>query len=159
VTLVGFIMFPLLNYKNAEEFNTQEKLMIAMMRDAQQRSIHREQSKRWGVRFTNNVTGDDTFELFKGPSATGGIYSPCSAITVPTITSVEKKTLKSSSEFQDPAPGCIKDIVFISGSGVPVPKEGSTQTINKVIIVPKGFTIPPKTIVVYDIGTIDTIEP
>ena len=152
--IAGFAVFPLLGYKNTEEFNTQEKILIAMIRDAQGRSIYRVEGYRWGIRFTNNEPGADTLQLFYGENPTGEVFG-CNhkSSNNTTVTIVETRALKSSSNFTDPPVGCAKDIVFSPGTGIPNPMNDSGFQ-NKIVIVPNGFTSPDKTIVVQDNGRI-----
>ncbi len=154
IVLAKYIMFPLLSYKSSSEFNTQADLIVAMMRDTQQKSISREQGDRWGIRFYNSLTPHlDTINIFHDISPTGALY--CGASTPPAITITDTKFLQSSSDFDSVSfsVGCTKDIVFTPGSGIPIPLDGGGFT-NQIIIVPKGFASPNKTITVDSNGKI-----
>ncbi len=73
------------NQKKYKDLDLTKKEIVAVLRDAQQKSITAEEGARWGVRFTNVASGADYYEVFKVLSG------------VTTI--VSQKPLKSSIKF------------------------------------------------------------
>jgi len=101
---VGFIS--ILNYKQQQALLSATQEIIAVFRNAQDRSISQESGGRWGVHFENPSSGNDFYDLFQGLSYTTG-------------TVVSRSTLPSGVQFDNPVPGANSTIIFSPITGLP----------------------------------------
>jgi prepilin-type N-terminal cleavage/methylation domain-containing protein len=131
--ITGITTLYLVGARGAKDLDNDAKRIVVTLRDAQQRSMTQEEGDSWGVRFTENASGKDFFELFRTNSATA----------------FPRVILKDNIEFTDPASGS-KDIVFERLSGKPTSGSGTVE-IKIVNSAPPSQT---KTIFIGDNGTI-----
>ncbi len=102
----------IVNFKSSHSFDLDAEVVVSAFRNAQNRSIFKEDGTGWGVRFTNVADGRDYFEIFSGST-----YS--------TSTVVLRESLSAASEFANPAEGFSITTTFEALTGVP----SSAQTI------------------------------
>ena len=104
MAVAGFLS--LYSFRGEKYLDLTSQEIINVLRDAQDRSISREEDGHWGVHFENSVGGDNFYELFKGASYADSVkYS--------------RFSLKSGIEFNDPASGANTDIIFQPITGWP----------------------------------------
>lgn len=127
--LASFASLSLLNLKHGQDLVLDADLVVAALRDAQQRSIVQDEDSQWGVHFVNNPSGQDTYEVFKG-----AVYSNVAYF---------KKPLHTNVEFQNSGSW---DVVFSKLTGFP--------SAPSTIIICLSGTAPCKTITVSSNGTI-----
>lgn len=121
-------MMNLINYRNQRDLNITAQEIIAVLRNAQNRSIAQESGNRWGVHFKNLDSPNlDYYELFYGPS-----YA--------SATIVSKINLRSNIGFEIPSTS--STIIFTPITGLPnasttvkihltsAPSSSSTITVN-----------------------------
>ncbi len=124
---VSFIS--IFNYKQRQDLSSASQEIVAVIRNAQDRSLGQESGSRWGVYFENPSSGTDFYELFQGSTyATGTIVS--------------KSVLPSNVQFDSPVSGSTSTIIFSPVTGLPdssatikislisSPTSSSTITIN-----------------------------
>jgi type II secretory pathway pseudopilin PulG len=154
-----FIVFPLLGYKHSQELEGQVSTIVAALRDAQQRSVTREDGARWGVRFINVVSGEDTFQIIRGPAIpSGDICTTTYEIDsepVPTETiPITPQLIKHSMELVLPVSGSVRDVVFESISGKPITCGGTYLDVSVAIKI-TGTPDPEGTVItVFQNGTV-----
>ncbi len=100
----GFIS--ILSYKQRQALLSATQEIIAVFRNAQDRSISQESGSRWGVHFENPSADLDFFDLFQGSS-----YG--------TSTIVSRNTLPSGVQFDNPASGASSTVIFSPITGLP----------------------------------------
>jgi len=127
VSAIGTIS--LVGFRAEQDLGSATKLIVSVLRDAQQKSISQESEKQWGVHFENVMNDRDFYATFSGAS-----YS--------SSTQQEIFYLKSSLEFSDPGSGSSKDVIFSKLTGLPQaatnitlrltnnPQSAKTVTIN-----------------------------
>ncbi|OGG43391.1 hypothetical protein A3G50_02490 [Candidatus Jorgensenbacteria bacterium RIFCSPLOWO2_12_FULL_42_11] len=104
VAVAGFL--GLYSFRGEKYLDLTSQEIINVLRDAQDRSISREEDGHWGVHFENSAGGDNFYELFKGASYADSVkYS--------------RFSLKPSIKFNDPASGANTDIIFQPITGWP----------------------------------------
>ena len=97
----------LFNYRSLQNLKNTTQEIVAVLRNAQNRSMSQELSNRWGVYFSNPAgAGNDFFELFSGTN-----YNPA-AVASHTV-------LSSGVQFDVPAAGASTTIIFSPLTGFP----------------------------------------
>lgn len=101
----------LIGYRSRLDLDNASQEIIAVLREAQNRSLSQEATSiqgsggRWGVYFENPATSTDFYDLFWGATyATGTIVS--------------RATLPSSIQFDTPATGSSSTVVFSPVTGL-----------------------------------------
>ena len=89
----------LVNFKKQQDIKVTTEEIIALLRNAQYRSIVQEGNVEWSVHFENPVNDRGYYDLFQGTSYNSSTISA-------------RKLLRSGIQFSDPATGGGKDIVF-----------------------------------------------
>lgn len=102
VSVIGFTNLTGTREKMA--VNLEVEKIATYLRSVRDRAISGEDDSSWGVRFVNNVSGDDVYYSFKGLS-----FSSTSI--------VETRFLSKKTQLTIPAVGSTTDIIFIKGSG------------------------------------------
>jgi prepilin-type N-terminal cleavage/methylation domain-containing protein len=110
VSVIGFTNLTGTREKMA--VNLEVEKIATYLRSVRDRAIAGEDDSSWGVRFVNNVSGDDIYYSFKGLS-----FSSTSI--------VETRYLSKKIQLALPPEGSTTDIIFIKGTGNVV----STSTI------------------------------
>jgi prepilin-type N-terminal cleavage/methylation domain-containing protein len=97
----------LFGYRQRQHLKLQTEELVAVLRNAQNRSLSQESGSRWGVHF-ENPTGDanDFYDLFSGTS-----YS-ASAV-------VSRTPLPPALQFDVPSSGASATIIFAPVTGFP----------------------------------------
>lgn len=95
------------DYRARREFNATSQEMVAVLRNAQNRSLSQESGNRWGVYFENSASGRGFYELFSGIS-----YSSNSVVF--------HANLKDGIKFDIPAAGATSTIIFSPVAGLPI---------------------------------------
>ncbi len=96
----------LANYRSPKILNMEADKIVAVLRDAQNRSMIQESGKPWGVYFEYPVTYDGYYSLFASST-----YSASSVIS--------SYTLNSAINFLEPALGATTSVAFASIIGKP----------------------------------------
>lgn len=103
--LFGTGFLRLLDYRQHQTLNSTKQSIVAILRDAQNRSISQESGARWGVHFENPPgTANNFYELFSGAS-----YSQNNVVS--------RNNLDPEIKFIDPADGITKDVIFLPITG------------------------------------------
>ncbi|MCX8016208.1 MAG: type II secretion system GspH family protein [Patescibacteria group bacterium] len=102
VSVIGFTNLTGTREKMA--VNLEVEKIATYLRSVRDRAIAGEDDSSWGVRFVNNVSGDDVYYSFKGLS-----FSSTSI--------VETRFLSKKTQLAIPAVGSTTDIIFVKGSG------------------------------------------
>lgn len=97
--------------RNQLDFET--KKTVAALRDARNRAVSQEQASNWGVRFSNQVTNPDYYQIFYGSSYAGG-------------TVVSTNYYPGSLQLNDPGSGLDRDVIFTQLTGLP----NASTTVN-----------------------------
>ncbi len=119
--IATFLGLSLWGFRAGQRLTQQTTLVVMALRDAQQRSIVREDGMEWGVRFTNASSGQDLVTLFQqSPSSGGGISIADDVSSFP---------LAEGIEFSEPASGS-SEVVFTVLSGSP--QASLTVSLRKV---------------------------
>lgn len=131
VFLAGIGFLSLTNYKNVQSVNSVSQEIVAVLRNAQNRSLSQEGGNRWwGVHFENPSSASGFYDLFSGASYSGSNIASRTVLT-PGI------------QFGTPAAGLSSDVIFSPVSGLPdslitikiyatsEPLASSTITINQ----------------------------
>lgn len=101
---IGFLFIS--GYKSNQNINSTSQEIVSVLRNAQNRSLSQEGGGRWGVYFSNPVSGNDFYNLFKGSS-----YS--------SSTIVSQTALSSGVQFDTPISGSSSSVVFSPVTGLP----------------------------------------
>lgn len=103
--LFGTGFLRLLDYRQRQTLNLTKQSIVAILRNAQDRSIGQESGVRWGVHF-ENLTGNnnDFYALFSGAT-----YNSSNVVS--------KNNLDQEIQFSDPVDGFSKDVIFESITG------------------------------------------
>jgi len=106
------------NYRVGQDLDFDAKNIVAVLRDAQQRSITQDSItagsvEQWGVHFENPSNTTGFYQAFRGTSYPGTI--------------ITYNILKPGIEFADPATGASTDIFFQTISGIPVIASSSVK--------------------------------
>ncbi len=113
--IIGTISFlSLANVRQSQSLESTAGSVVAVLRDAQSKSMSQEGGLEWGVRFENSMDGRDAYYLVSGPTFTGAQSTA---------------VLPASVEFFDPVRGTVKDIIFSKITGKP---ENSATIILKL---------------------------
>ncbi len=100
---MGFLK--LLDYRQRQALNLTKQSIVAVLRNAQDRSISQESGVRWGVHFENPTgVANDFYELFSGAS-----YNPSNVVS--------KNNLDPEIQFNDPVAGVPKNVIFSPMTG------------------------------------------
>lgn len=91
VTAIGG-SFALFRFTKTQEPESAMRSIIATLRDAQQRSIVQQDGMYWGVRFVYDVSGRDSYVLFKSSDASGNNTTNTSIVY-----------MRNNMQFSDPA--------------------------------------------------------
>ena len=113
VSTVGFLA--LTSYKGGKNIELTMNELVAVIRDAQRRSITEQDGKQWGLHFINSTSTAHSYEMFNGAS-----YTPS------TVSSTY--SLKRSVAFSNPSEGLNVDTIFSAISG----KLGETRIISLI---------------------------
>ncbi len=105
-TLATFGFLNIVNYKNRQDLNSASQEIVAVIRNAQDRSLAQEGGNRWGLHFQNPISGSDFYALFQGSS-----YAPSGIVS--------QSVLPSSVQFESPTSGSSTDIIFSPITGLP----------------------------------------
>lgn len=130
VTTVNFVAF-----KREQSLQLSRNEIIALLRNAQYRSMVQEESTNWSVHADQPLNGKGFFDLFKGASYNAGNVA-------------SRTLLLQGIQFADPAPGASKNITFNRISG-----EIISQTTLKIEIANKPSS--SSTITIYQSGRIE----
>lgn len=103
--LAGFGTVNFFSYKQKNDISSAGQKLLAVLRDAQQKSIGQESGMQWGVHFVNS-TSTDYYEVFHGASYSSGNV-------------VSKTVLAGGLNLSDLQSGNSKDVVFSPVSGHP----------------------------------------
>ena len=106
VIMATFGFLNIISYKNRQDLNSASQEIVAVLRNAQDRSLSQEGGSRWGVHFENPISGSDFYNLFKGSSFATGIVN-------------SQSVLPSNVQFDNPASGSSANIVFSPITGLP----------------------------------------
>jgi len=101
---VGFLF--ILSYKNNQSINSASQGIVAVLRNAQNRSLSQEGGGRWGVHFENPASGNDFYNLFQGSDYSGGVV-------------VSQTGLSSGVQFDAPVSGSSSTVIFSPVTGLP----------------------------------------
>ena len=106
VIMATFGFLNIISYKNRQDLNSASQEIVAVLRNAQDRSLSQEGGSRWGVHFENSTSGSVFYTLFQGSSYATGIIA-------------SQTVLPSSVQFDSPTTGSSANIVFFSITGLP----------------------------------------
>jgi prepilin-type N-terminal cleavage/methylation domain-containing protein len=107
IVVLSFVGFTyIVGYKQRQALSSSSREIVAVVRNAQDRSISQESGSRWGVHFSNPPSGEDFYDLFRGTS-------------YPTAEIITHEVLPSTVEFETPAAGSSSTVVFSPLSGLP----------------------------------------
>lgn len=106
VVLAGISFISILNYKQRQSLVSATQEIVAVVRNAQDRSISQESGSRWGVHFGNLSSASAFYDLFRGSSYVTG-------------TVASRSVLPSGLQFDSPASGSSSTIIFSPISGLP----------------------------------------
>ncbi|MBI5732593.1 hypothetical protein HY967_01370 [Candidatus Jorgensenbacteria bacterium] len=135
VTMATVSFLSISRYARKHSLKNAVNEIVAVVRDAQQRSITQENGTNWGVRFINAVTNPRyRYQLIS-----------CEVCGSPNI--VKTYGLRNGIEFSDPASGVTKDIFFAAVSGKP----SSTQ---QVVLYASFDPLEIHTIIMEQIGVV-----
>lgn len=115
-------MLNLGGYRNIQDLESDAKLIVSFMRDAQQRAIAQEEDSQWGVNFDNKSLEIGYFEVYKGTAYSAGVV-------------YIHKSLHQEIEFTTPTRGSAAEISFKKITG-----ESNDTTTQSVTIGVKGST-------------------
>ncbi|MEE8131927.1 MAG: type II secretion system protein [Candidatus Paceibacterota bacterium] len=107
ITVILFAMgfLRLFDFRQHQALNLAKQGIVAILRDAQNRSISQESGTRWGVHFENpSGAANDFYELFSGT-----VYSSSSVVS--------KNNLDPEIQFSNPVAGSSKDVIFLPITG------------------------------------------
>ncbi len=135
VAAATFGAMNLISHRRERDVNFTIQEIIAVLRNAQSRSIAQEEGSRWGIYF-NNPSGDsnDFYELFKGVNYASG-------------TVVSKIVLRSNIQFDIPASGSSSTLIFTPITGLP-----NASTTVKISLI--GKPTSSSTIIINNNGEI-----
>lgn len=131
-------------YIGSQNLETETRAIIALMRDAQTRSMSQENESRWGVYLANASSDRDYYAIFQADET---LVASSTYTGVPGTT-LEQKTMRSSVEFVSPANGSTTVILFSKVSGLP--NASTTITLQKT-----GDTSSERTIFISGNGKVD----
>lgn len=139
VLLVMGIM-SMLSYIGKQNLESEARAVIALMRDAQSKSMAQEADSRWGVYISNQSDPTrDFYVLFQEASS--------SPDEVPGVT-IERKTVRANIEFGSPVEGATTSILFAKISGLP--------SASTTVVIQKGNdSSDQKTIYISGNGKLD----
>ncbi len=106
VVLASISFVSLLGYKQRQSLVSATQEIVAVVRNAQDRSISQEGGSRWGVHFENPLGASAFYDLFQGLSYASG-------------TVVSRSVLPSGLQFDSPAHDSSSTIIFSPISGLP----------------------------------------
>ncbi len=106
VVLASISFISLLGYKQRQSLVSATQEIVAVVRNAQDRSISQEGGSRWGVHFENPLSASAFYDLFQGSSYASD-------------TVVSRSVLPSGLQFDSPAYGSSSTIIFSPISGLP----------------------------------------
>ncbi len=125
VAILGAMIVPsLIGFKRSQDLDSASRLIVATLREAQQRSITQDAGGQYGVRFVNDAT--DYFQVIQATqqAQAGGCPSP------ETVTFTGKQyAIPSSIEFTDPSLGSKCDVFFEKLTGLPNPSDAISLQI------------------------------
>ncbi len=133
--MAGFMLFGLVGKRSSSELSTTAERIVALLREAQSRSVGQASSTTWGVRFSNGT--EEFYALF------GGTYSTSSReqyYALPAAVDFATSSVASSSSI---------DVTFAQLSGA---STGSTTVKIYLIAQPNSsttITIDPSGAVSY----------
>lgn len=131
---VGAGSFNLFSYRQKQDLDLTAREMIAVLRNAQDRSITQESGSRYGVYFDNLDINNAFYSLFSGADYGSG-------------TVIQKTPLRNSIRFAAPQSGASSSIVFNQISGLP-------NASSAVIIYLKSDVLSSSTIIINSNGRV-----
>ncbi|MBI4993448.1 prepilin-type N-terminal cleavage/methylation domain-containing protein [Candidatus Wolfebacteria bacterium] len=102
---IGAVNF--VNYRNKQDVDLTVREIVAILRNAQDRTIAQESGSRFGVHFDNTNSNSGFYTLFMGTTYVSGI-------------SINRVPLRNSIQFTSPSNGTSTDVIFAPISGLPV---------------------------------------
>jgi prepilin-type N-terminal cleavage/methylation domain-containing protein len=106
----------MLGYLNSQNLETEARAMIALLGDAQSKSMSQDNNSRWGVYFKNETEGTrDSYVIFQADEA---LVASTTHVGVPGV-ALEQKTMRSNIELVSPAEATTTTILFSKVSGLP----------------------------------------
>ncbi len=119
-------LLTLVNVRANQQLRLTSENLVTFLRDAQQKSISQESGLQWGVRFTHQAGGRDSYQLISGPG-----FNPAGSVV----------TLPNGVEFAS----AYSDVTFAPSTGLPgapatliMRLTGNTSTIRTITINAQG---------------------
>lgn len=135
----------MLGYVGNQNLESETRAILALMRDAQSKSMAQQNDSRWGVYLQNNVSPTrDTYTIFQADEA---LVASTTYIGIPGTT-LESRTMRSNVAFASPAEATTTTVLFTKISGQP---NASTTVILQKI----GDASSQKTIFISGNGKLD----
>jgi len=103
VVSAGFVN--LRNFQGKNALSNEADSIVAVLRRAQQNAVGQENASAWGVKFFNQVSGGDYYQVFYGAS-----YATGTADSI--------KYLSLGLKFTSPTSGNSTEILFVKGTGL-----------------------------------------
>lgn len=106
----------MLGYIGSQNLESETRSVVALLRDAQSKSMSQEEESRWGVYLYNNPGDErDYYAIFQADEA---LVASSTYSGVPGTT-LERKTMRSNIEFISPDTATSTVIIFSKVSGLP----------------------------------------
>ena len=135
----------MLGYIGSQNLESESRAIVALLRDAQSKSMSQESESRWGVYLYNNAGEErDYYAIFQADEA---LVASSSYVGIPGNT-LERKTMRSNIELTNPAEATSTVILFTKVSGLP--SASTTISLRKT-----GDDSSQKTVLISGNGKID----
>lgn len=106
IILAASVRFFPIDFFYARSLDDDAAKIAFALRGAHDRAVNQEQASAWGVRFTNNASGGDFYQVYKGDSFPSG-------------TVVERVSLNETVQMTSPVSGATADVQFAKMTGLP----------------------------------------